>query len=229
MSDQPAVMNSANEQLAESEQHNMATGPDPELERLPTPRHPWRKTTIITLISCLVVSVTLLVGLRGELTFSIRSGPPTLIGNLSTLEPLSRQRNRWVQADGELADHGGISYQRPFETDSFRLVPVQGNSRLWVQVRVPAGFEDEHFVPPTSFVGRLLQVDSLGVRYSALQQAVIDAGWPKGQMPDDAWILVDGESPKAIRWVLALAVVLIGFAGFCLWATAFVLRRVRMA
>jgi hypothetical protein len=220
-------MTSHNEQPAELEVLNTAAGPDPDLQRLPTPRRPWRKTTIVTLISCLVVSVTLLVGLRGELAFSTRLGRPALIGDLSALRLQSQQGNQWVQADGALADHGGIRYERPFETDSFRLVPVQGNTRLWVQVRVPAGYEDEHFVPPTSFVGRLLRVDDLGVRYSALRQAVTDAGWPSGQMPDDAWILVDGESPKSIRWVLALAVVLLGFAGFSLWATALVVRPAR--
>jgi hypothetical protein len=221
-------MTSFSEPPAESEASNSAAGPDPELQGLPTPRRPWRKTTIFTLISCLVMSVTLLVGLRGELAFSAQLGPPTLIGNLSGLRLLGQHGNLWVQADGDLADHGGIRYQRPFETDSYRLVPVQGNSRLWVQVRVPAGYEDDHFVPPTSFVGRLLRVDDLGVRYSVLRQAVTDAGWPKGQLPDDAWILVDGESPKAIRWVLALAIVLLGFASFCLWATAFVVRPARL-
>ena len=220
-------MTSTNEQPAENETHDMAMGPDPELERLPPPHHPWRKTTIVTLVLCFVVSLTLLVGLRGELIYSVRTGPPTSIGNLSALQPLSEQ-NKWVQADGELADHGGIRYQRPFEADSFRLVPVQGNPRFWVQIRVPAGFEDEHFVPPNSFVGRLLPVDGLGVRYSSLHQAVFDAGWPIGQIPNDAWILVDGESPKAVRWVLALAGVLLSFASFCLWATTFVLRPARL-
>jgi hypothetical protein len=89
------------------------------------------------------------------------------------------------------------------------------------------GLEDEHFVPPTSFVGRLAPISSLGIRYSALHDAVIEAGWPNGQLPDDAWILIDGESPKAVRWVLALCLVLAGFAGFSLWATTATLRPAR--
>jgi hypothetical protein len=126
-----------------------------------------------------------------------------------------------------LADHGGIKYQRPLESDSYRFVPIEGNQNVWVQVRVPAGFEDEHFVPPTAFVGRLMKAGQLGIRYSAIEEAVVDAGWPKGQLPGNAWILIDGESPATTRWVLALLAVLLGFAGFSVWAMASVLRPAR--
>ncbi len=78
-----------------------------------------------------------------------------------------------------------------------------------------------------SFIGRLAPMKSLGLRYSAIPEAILDAGWPKGQLADDAWILIDGESPKAIRWVLALSLVLVGFAGFSLWATTAALRPAR--
>lgn len=219
----------ANEQLAENQIPTAEAGPDPELEQLPTPRHPWRKTTIFSLVLCLLVSITLLVQLRKELVFAGYSGHPTALGDLSIWRPDARQKDLWVQAEGELADHGGIRYRRPLDADSFRLVPIQGNMRIWVQVRVPAGYEDEHFVPPTTFVGRLMRADRLGMRYSALVDAVPDAGWPKGQIPTDAWVLIDGESPKAIRWVLALALVIMGFAVFCLWAAVYVVRPARLS
>lgn len=206
---------------------NPAEGPDPELEYLPAPRHPWRRTTIGTLVLCFLASISLVVGLRSELTFCLKSGLPKYVGSLTGLSPGRPLSNDWVQADGELDEIGGIRYGRPFEPGTFRLVPVHGNHKVWVQIRVPAGFEDEHFVPPTAFVGRLAPLHSLGLRYSALPEAFEDAGWPKGQIPDDAWVLIDGESPQAVRWVLALSIVLIGFAGFSIWATVSVLRPAR--
>ena len=217
------------DELSESEPGNssLADSPDPELVQLPAPRHPWRRATILALLLCFGISSALLFGLRGELAYALWSGPPQSIGALATLSPGQPISNHWVEAEADLEDHGGIRYERPFESGTFRLVPVQGNHRVWVQIRVPAGFEDQYFVPPNSFVGRLAPVTSLGVRYSALPRAVSDAGWPKGQLPDDAWILIDGESPKAIRWVLALTLVLAGFAGFSLWATTAALRPVR--
>jgi hypothetical protein len=221
-------MTNGNEQLASSTYPTEPGSPDPELEKLPVPRHPWRRTTIFSLILCLVLSLALLVSLRSELAFAAKSGPPTALGALANWRSEGQPSNLWVQADGELADHGGISYRRPLDTDSFRLVPIKGNPHVWVQVRVPAGFEDEHFVAPTSFVGRLIETNHLGVRYSALTEAVTDAGWPKNHMPADARILDDGESPKAIRWVVALAAVLFGFAAFCVLALTFVLRPARV-
>ncbi len=212
---------------AKSGRSDSAEHPDPELEQLPAPRHPWRRTTIVTLLLCFCASLGLLLGLRGELAYCLRLSPPQFVGPLAEFSPEYPMSNHWVQAEGDLEEHGGIRYGRPFDSDSFRLVPVQGNRRMWVQIRVPAGFEDEHFVPPTSFVGRLAPLKSLGLRYSALPEAIQDAGWPKGQLPDDAWVLIDGESPKAIRWVLALALILAGFAGFSLWATTAALRPAR--
>lgn len=214
-------------EMIEANSGHLAECSDPELEQLPAPRHPWRRTTILTLILCFCASLALLFGLRGELVYSIRSGQPRSAGGLASLSLDGPLANQWVQADGDLEEHGGIRYARPFESDTFRLVPVRGNHRIWVQIRVPVGFEDEHFVPPNSFIGRLAPMKSLGLRYSAIPEAILDAGWPKGQLADDAWILIDGESPKAIRWVLALSLVLVGFAGFSLWATTAALRPAR--
>ncbi len=50
---------------------------------------------------------------------------------------------------------------------------------------------------------------------------------PSVAVPDDAWLLVDGSSPRASRWAVALAAL---FAGFALWnlaGVARVLARVR--
>ena len=223
------ITNPAPEHRAETTASSVIAGPDPELEQLPSPRRPWRRTTIFSLLSCFFVSVALLMGLLGDFAFSTRRGPPRELGNLANLSPTSGQVNQWIKAEGELAEHGGIRYKRPFDADSFRLVPIEGNDRIWVQVRVPAGYEDEHFVPPNAFVGRLLKANSSGIRYSALRQAVADAGWPSSQMPNEACVLVDGESPAALRWVLAVAVILLGSAGFSLWATSSVLRPARSA
>jgi hypothetical protein len=211
----------------EREPTKLAEGPDPELEQLPAPRHPWRRTTIVALSLCFAGSIALLLGLRGEVAYTLKHGVPKQVGSLVSLSPDRPLSNQWVQGVGELDEYGGIRYSRPFEPGTFRLVPVQGNHRLWVQIRVPAGFEDEHFVSPTAFVGRLAPLRALGLRYSALNDAVQDAGWLKGQLPDDAWILIDGESPQAIRWVLALSLVLVGFAGFSIWATTSALRPAR--
>lgn len=220
-------MNEHQEPRADAPSATAVAGPDPELAQLPMPRHPWRRMTVLSLLLCSVLSIALLFGLRGELAFSMIRQAPTPLGELAAPALRAQPVNQWVQATGQLSDHGGIRYQRPLEADSFRLVPLQGQPRIWVQVRVPAGYENEHFVPPANFVGRLLKVGNLGLRYSALREAITDAGWPKSQMADDSWILVDGESPSSIRWVMGLAAVLVLFCVFSIGAAAVVLRPTR--
>ncbi|HXK20631.1 MAG TPA: hypothetical protein VNG33_22625, partial [Polyangiaceae bacterium] len=96
-----------------------------------------------------------------------------------------------------------------------RLSRVSGTKQLWVQVRVPRDDDDpdhKRFVPPTSFVGRLVPAKHGGVRLSQLGDAIDDAGRPA--LPSDAWLLIDGEAPATTRWTLGVAALLLGFAAF---------------
>lgn len=200
-------------------------GPDPELEGLPAPRRPWRRVTLLTLGLTAVGSCLMVAGLWGEVTYSLAGGSVVhRIGDVSSYLPTAADENRWVQGTGELKDAGGIRFRRPLEHDGFRLVPVVGNPRLWVELRVPEGFEGDRFVAPTSFVGRLVRLDSPGIRRGSLSSAVRTAGWQPGHLRQDAWVLLDGETPASTRWAVALVALFAGFAVFSLGALASLLR-----
>jgi hypothetical protein len=167
----------------------------------------------------------MLLALRGELAFSFGGGAPHGIGELAKFTPRTGDANTWVQAEGELQVEGAIAYRRPLETDSYRLSPVNGSRKVWVQVRVPWDDSDpEHkrFVPPSSFVGRLVPARSGGVRLSQLGAAIASAGRPA--LPSDAWLLIDGEAPATTRWTLGVAMLLVGFAAFNLFGLVRLLR-----
>jgi len=193
----------------------MSEAPDADLEALPPPRRPWRKLTLAVMSATLLGSLCLLFALRGELCFSLSGRPPRGIGELSAFKPQGRDENSWVQAEGELQVQGAIAYRRPLESDSYRLSRVNGTQQLWVQVRVPRDDDDpdhKRFVPPTSFVGRLVPAAHGGVRLSQLGEAIDAAGRPA--LPSDAWLLIDGEAPATTRWTLGVAALLLGFAAF---------------
>ena len=195
---------------------------DADLEALPSPRRPWRKLTLVVMSLTLLGSVALLLALGGELSFSLGGGTPHGIGELARFAPQSSDANTWVQGEGELEIGGAIAYRRPLESDSYRLSRVSGTQKLWVQVRVPRDDDDpdhKRFVPPTSFVGRLVPASHGGVRLSQLGSAIAEAGRPA--LPGDAWLLIDGEAPSTTRWTLGVAMLLVGFAAF----TAFGLLR----
>ena len=193
----------------------MSEKTDADLEALPAPRRPWRKLTLVVMSGTLLGSVLLALALRGELSFSVSGKPPHGIGELSRFTPQPRDENTWVQGEGELEVQGAIAYRRPLETDSYRLSRVSGTQKLWVQVRVPRDDDDpdhKRFVPPTSFVGRLVPARHGGVRLSQLGGAIAEAGRPA--LPSDAWLLIDGEGPASTRWTLGVAALLLGFAAF---------------
>jgi hypothetical protein len=200
-------------------------GPDADLEALPPPRRPWRKLTLAVMATTLLASIGLAVSLGGELAFSLSTGTPRRVGELSAFRPQSADANTWVQGEGELQVKGAIAYRRPLEGDSYRLSRVNGTDKLWVQVRVPFDDDDpdhKRFVPPTSFVGRLVPAEHGGVRLSQLGGAIAASGRPP--LPKDAWLLIDGEAPSTTRWTLGLALLLVGFAAFNLFGLRRLLR-----
>jgi hypothetical protein len=82
--------------------------------------------------------------------------------------------------------------------------------------------DHKRFVPPTSFVGRLVPANRGGIRLSWLDDAIAHAGRPP--VPSDAWLLIDGEAPATTRWTLGFAALLLGFAAFNLFGLRRLLR-----
>jgi len=201
--------------------------PDPELEALPAPRRPGRNLTLAAMAVTTLVALAMTWGLAGEARYALAAGPPQDLGNLAHLQSSSAEPNRWVHGEALLATSGAIRYGRPLERDTYRLAPVAGNDRVWVQVRVPEGMEGPRFVPPTSFVGRLVPAKSAGLRYAGLGAAVKSV--VQAPMPEDAWLLIDGEAPSTTRWALGLMALFLAFAAFNVYGLLRLLRPVRDA
>jgi hypothetical protein len=198
---------------------------DPDFDALPKPRRPGKRPTLVTLSVTAVAALLLAFALRGEALYALHQGHPTDAGELASFRPDPGLANTWVRGAGLLTAAGAIRYSRPLEQDSFRLAPIAGNPSLWVEVRVPAGLEGPHFLPPTSFVGRLVPLSEAGLRHSALPKRVSEVTGTA--VPKDAWLLVDGEAPAETRWAVGLVALLLGFTAFNLWGLYRLLRPVR--
>jgi len=190
----------------------VALGTDPELESLPEPRRPWRRTTLFALGMVGTSALALMLSLGHEVTYALTDGQPLKLGELASFSPEGKHTNRWVQGRADLGTELA-GYRRPLDPDRFRLAPVVGNPKLWVELREPSGSREEYFIPPSSFVGRLVPLQKSGLAYSQLRQALHDSGQPT---PDeDAWVLSDGTSPQSYRWLFGVLGVLLAIAGFC--------------
>lgn len=202
-----------------------ASPADPELLALPGPPRAERRLTVVLMGLTALVALVVAHALRGEASYALAPGEPEDLGELASLTPSPRLENRYVRGEGLLGSAGAIRYGRPAEGDSFRLAPVAGNPALWVEIRVPEGFEGPRFVPPTSFAGRLVPLRKAGLRHAWLARTVKDKTGT--EVPKEAWLLVDGSSPRSSRWALALAGLFVGFAGWNLLGIVRLLRRLR--
>lgn len=187
------------------------TSPDADLAALPPPRRPFRRLTFVVMGVTALFALGLALGLRGELLYTLRGGGPSDLGELAQRSPRGFAPNSWVRAEGTLSEKVVVRYSRPLESDSYRLSALADNPKLWVELRVPRDTDETHFVAPGSFVGRLVPANHAGIRYRALAEAARTSGHG---LPDDAWLLIDGESPAGTRWVLALEAMLLAFAAF---------------
>jgi hypothetical protein len=197
---------------SEPSQTSAAESTDRDLTDLPEPRRPWRRLTFAVMALCAACALALSVNLVPELVYALGDRKPVELGELERLRPGRDHHNRWVHAEGALSSDRAIRLRRPLESDSYRLAQVEKNPNLWVQVRVPSGDETPQFVPPNSFVGRLISVTDVSVRQQGLREAVDGAGF--GPMGDNAWILIDGEAPNGLRWVMGIVALLLAFAVF---------------
>ena len=203
---------SAHESAANSPLSLPDSGPDPDLEALPPPRRPGRTLTLVTMSVTLLASLIMAWALRGAASYALSPKNPQDLGNLAHVQAADELANRYVEGDALLSSGSAIRYTRPLETDTFRLAHVAGNEQLWVEIRVPKGEEGPHFVPPTRFQGRLVPFDDAGLSHSDLQDSVSQA--TAGNVPANAWVLIDGDAPAGSQWALGLIALFVGFALF---------------
>jgi hypothetical protein len=195
---------------------------DPELAALPAPPRRERTLAVALMGATTLASLAMCWLLGGEAAYAFTRPVPIDVGELATVQLATIKPGTYVEARGLLGTGGALRYSRPLEGDSFRLQPAAGNARVWVEIRVPEGMEGPRFVPPTSFRGRLVPLADAGLRHAGLARSV--RAQTGAQVPQEAWVLVDGASPRASRWAVALVAL---FAFFALWNAANVARVLR--
>jgi hypothetical protein len=204
-------------------------GLDPELLALPAPPKRERTLTVLLLALTALSSCAMSFALRGDAAYAFGGGSAGAALDLGELRDANikgaSSDNRFARGQGVLGAAGAIRFERPFESDSYRLSPVAGRRDLWVEVRVPAGEETGRYVPPTTFAGRLVPFDQAGPRHRGLVNAIETATGEA--VPTGAKVLVDEEVPARARWAVALAAVFLAFAVWNAAAIARLLRRAR--
>jgi hypothetical protein len=180
-----------------------------------------RRLTLVTLAMTVVAACWMAAALLPSAIYALRGDEPTEVDAGRLTNELG---NRWVHLRGAVETEG-IEYRRPLDPDTFRLARMEAPPNLWVEVRIPSDLDPAHYVPPSSFVGRLVKLENAGLRHAAVAPTV--ARVTGITVPKDAWLLVDGEAPAGTRWVLGVVAMLVGFAAFGLWGLVHLSRPVR--
>jgi hypothetical protein len=194
---------------------------DPELAALPKPPQKERTISLVLMALTALLAAFMTAVLVSDVRYALSGGEPRAIGELARVAPTASLSNEFVRADGMLRWESAIRYNRPLESDSFQLVPVVGNERLWVELRIPKD-APSLAAPPVTFVGRMLPVASFAFGLGGLRRSMAATSGPS--IPADAWVLVDGATPVSSQWTVALAGLLVLFAAYNVVMIARILR-----
>jgi hypothetical protein len=197
---------------------------DSDLAALPRPPRQARTWSLVLMALTALMASAMTVILLQDVRYALGAEVAEDLGDLRQFTPSPALANRFVRGNGLLGTTGAIRYERPLERDAFRLAPLVGADRMWVEMRMPSDSEVGPSVPPTSFVGRLLPMDGGGFRLGAMRKSVQDATGVV--VPADAWVLVDGATPTSFRWTIPLCAL---FAAFAIWNLVTIARIVRPA
>ncbi len=210
---------------------SQATEVDEELLALPAPERTGKWPTAFALALALGASVWMAVSLLADVRFAAQSGSDENLGDLRSASLStsaggpSAAGGRLVKGTALLSAGTGIRFERPFVSDTFRLVAVSGRSDLWVELRVPDGEESSRYVPPSEVSGRLVPMSEAGPRHRGLEAALKRV---KGiDVPVNAWLLVDGERPAGLRYATMLLMMFSVFAVVALGSLYRILRPIR--
>jgi hypothetical protein len=193
---------------------------DPELVALPRPPRNGRTLSLVLMTVTALFAIVLSAGLFGDVRYALSSSDPDDVGNLAALTPGPGTGNRLVRGEGTLEPKAAVRYDRLLENGSFEIAPIAGNPRIWVEMRVAEGLAK--LPPTTTFVGRLVALDSIAFRIRSFWMAT-----PLAPDAGGTWVLLDGATPASFRWALALFALLALFAGYNLAMIARIVRPVR--
>ncbi len=179
---------------------------DEGLDGLPEPPRTMRAVTIVVMALTSILCAWLTWSLRSEALYAM-SEPRALEGGSYTQANLDdRLNNRYLRVQVKLADAEAVRFRRPLDGDEFRL--AEAGPDRWVAYRVPEALSGPRFVPPTLVAGRAVRVSDLGPRFRGLGPALAEAS---GRSVDQAWVLVDGHSPRGAGWIVGLELLMLTF------------------
>lgn len=176
------------------------------------PKRTLRTLTLAVMALAAIVAGAMAFSLHREALYATGESEAVDLGDLATAD-LAAHDNQYVRVHVSLEDPAA-KFRRPLEQSHYRVARAAPDR--WVVYAMPDGYAEARFLPPRLVAGRLVKASDLGVRFGGVANTT----------GADAWVLVDGDVPYGITWVIGLEVMLLGFVLFNAIGIARVVRRV---
>jgi hypothetical protein len=177
------------------------------------PKRTLRTLTLAVMALAAIVAGAMAFSLHREALYATGESEAVDLGDFATADAAAND-NQYVRVHVSL-EEPAARFRRPLEQSHYRVARAAPDR--WVVYAMPDGYTAARFLPPRLVAGRLVRASDLGVRFGG----VADITGP------DAWVLIDGDVPYGITWVIGLEVMLLGFVLFNLIGIARVVRPVR--
>jgi len=197
-------------------------GLDEELAELPPPPRTTRSAALVLMVLTVLLAGALAWSLMPEARYALQKmGAPVDLGSFATAKLGPQSAGRFVRAHVSIGKAKTVDFKRVGESDGYRIALVSGgNEPRFVEFRVATSLAGPRFVPPSLAAGRLVRIADLGARHRGLADALDKLAAPSAS----GWLLLDGDNPDSVAWVLGLELLLLVFA---LWCVAGIFRIVR--
>lgn len=183
---------------------------DAELETiaLERDRNANRALRVVRVFS-IVAAGLLGFALRHDLRYALAPSSALELSPHATSAELAAASHHYVSVKGIPGGVGAVDYRRPLQGGVYRLAPLVDRPDVYAELRLPDGADPARFVPPTSVEGRLVPLDSGGVRFGDARALLESATGRK--VPAPAFLIEVGQrpslgAPAAVLGVVALLV-----------------------
>jgi len=183
---------------------------DEMLVGLDAPPRTRRRVLSVLLAGIAVVSLALAWQFKDDAVYAMGGGAPASLGDgrvVSSAE-LSAHNNRYVTLRASPSMAGAVTYSRWIFPGEHLVFPVAGREGEAVYVQVSQ--EGAEAMARGEFQGRLVPFEGAGGRYAPVGHFLrARLGAP---VQGTTWLLVDGASPRAMRWAPLVASLLLALA-----------------
>lgn len=181
---------------------------DELLTGLPAPPRARRRVLTALLTAIPVASLFLAWQLRDDVMYAMSSSTAVSLGDGRTADPGPVGLNRLVTVQATPRMAGAVTYARVMLPGESLVFPIAGREGEPIYVQVSR--DGAEAMARGEFQGRLIRFGGAGGRYAAVGNFLHRA--LQAPVHGSTWLLVDGDTPRAMMWAPLVASLLVAMA-----------------